>query len=547
MASRGAFVAGQAAESRRRHESGGVSPGASASSSGGPPTPLAEKAKVVAILMAGLLLLFLLRVGMSGRENENAGPGPGALGLGLGFAGTAFGLADDAVMEAAPSPDVSENNMADVAGLQPDLEPDELAEEEEDLPSPDAEQLAPGEIPGVPRSISLLDGRLSNAFQAPQTGARTRLELPRIFAFPGGAAADPGRQPRTVCVFTRTPRQDSLFGTNILAQFGSGDFRYEVMRSTDCQHQGTCASAEEARSHPSCDPDMMPTVHLLERIKNFQHERFEQVLSNGASLYDVLVATGDEFCRATNTTGRAHFRMYAGPNVVNPSRKTPVYLPLGPREEMTRVAPAEVRLVRQRRFVFNFLGSLTSFARKELLRQVRSRLGPVRKFVHVTAKWKKQLTRQNGYVPPAQYRAVLLNSVFTLCPQGHNPEAFRIFEACEAGSIPIVAMDRFYRRHECKAAYKPLIMQGAPFVFLESWEELPAFLAKMAKDPAKVQQMQIDTMEWYARFMRKVANNFETVLSLRFQDRMDQGKFTSTASIPSIEAYLDDPKYTKPL
>ena len=36
------------------------------------------------------------------------------------------------------------------------------------------------------------------------------------------------------------------------------------------------------------------------------------------------------------------------------------------------------------------------------------------------------------------YRDVLLSSVFTLCPTGHSPETFRLFEAAEAGSIPIV-------------------------------------------------------------------------------------------------------------
>ena len=37
--------------------------------------------------------------------------------------------------------------------------------------------------------------------------------------------------------------------------------------------------------------------------------------------------------------------------------------------------------------------------------------------------------------------SLLLDSTFTLCPAGHNPECYRMYEAAEAGSIPIVPLD----------------------------------------------------------------------------------------------------------
>ena len=40
------------------------------------------------------------------------------------------------------------------------------------------------------------------------------------------------------------------------------------------------------------------------------------------------------------------------------------------------------------------------------------------------------------------YASILMDSVFTLCAGGINPESFRLWEAIEAGSIPIVATDR---------------------------------------------------------------------------------------------------------
>ena len=35
----------------------------------------------------------------------------------------------------------------------------------------------------------------------------------------------------------------------------------------------------------------------------------------------------------------------------------------------------------------------------------------------------------------------MLNSIFAPCPSGHNPECFRLFEAMEAGCIPVAVMD----------------------------------------------------------------------------------------------------------
>ena len=404
-------------------------------------------------------------------------------------------------------------------------------------------------IPWV-KNVKLVFGNLTNAYRyRNRDKIYTRLDLPRIFPRDVKEWKKSIKTKTKVCVFTRTPRQDSLWRTNILSMFASGEYNYAIMRSTLCQHEGTCSSPEMARTHPECDPETMPTIHLLERIKNFQHERFEQVLTNGINYYDVLVATGDEFCRAKGTFNRAHFRNYWGPLVTNSSMRTPIYIPLGPREEFERVLPREVRLVKERRYLFNFLGSLTSMARRSLVRILRSPKlkASGKNFVHVVSKWSKKLTKMNGYVPPPQYKQVLLNSIFTLAPQGHSPEAFRIFEACEAGSIPIVVIDHHYRKHECKGSYMPLIRQGAPFVFLNSWQELPLFMEYISKDHKRLQQMQADVMAWYAEFMRKVATQFESILELRFHDRVDRGEYTSTAHLASLQAYLDDPKYVKSL
>lgn len=53
---------------------------------------------------------------------------------------------------------------------------------------------------------------------------------------------------------------------------------------------------------------------------------------------------------------------------------------------------------------------------------------------NLTAMWNDE---SNG-MATEQYRRALLESLFTLCPGGGNVESFRISEALEAGSIPII-------------------------------------------------------------------------------------------------------------
>lgn len=54
--------------------------------------------------------------------------------------------------------------------------------------------------------------------------------------------------------------------------------------------------------------------------------------------------------------------------------------------------------------------------------------GKERAFVHVTSGFAANASEAKNHLPPSAYRAVLLNSKFTLCPSGHNPESYRLFE-----------------------------------------------------------------------------------------------------------------------
>ena len=96
-----------------------------------------------------------------------------------------------------------------------------------------------------------------------------------------------------------------------------------------------------------------------------------------------------------------------------------------------------------------------------------------------------------------EYREVLLNSSFTLCPVGTADDNFRFWEAIEAGSIPILVprnksllleqsvLDLRGNR-DCPDSFQDVLRTNPPIVQLKSWDELPEFIESMTEHKIEV-------------------------------------------------------------
>lgn len=395
---------------------------------------------------------------------------------------------------------------------------------------------------------------------------KSSLDLPRIYQIDPESFFDKEMMKKRikVCFFNITPRQRSLFSTNAISMFATGLFNYISLEATECQYRGKCESMKEAQSHPHCDSTKDAMIIFNERHKELLHERFHRVLIHAKEYYDVVIVSGDEYCRAGKAYSKTDYRMYFSPKVISQNTlpevddllkdyldkgqrseslvdikdipwwkramntemsETPLYMPLGVREELGHILPGEIKLVYQRRYLFNFIGSLTSQTREGLKNTLSIiHIPNAEIFYHFAQNWTKIIREETGHILPSKYRQVLLNSTFTLCPDGHNPEAFRLYEACAAGSIPIVALGKVYQEHKCHHGLLPLIKSGAPFVFLNDWDELQPFLIKVHKNQELLQRMQVNVMEWYAKYMKTIAREFENRLLMRYNQRMKRLK-----------------------
>ena len=353
-----------------------------------------------------------------------------------------------------------------------------------------------------------------------------------------------------VCVIAQNQRQRSLFSRNIPYLAGSGAFSYVVVKPTPCQYQGTCRNADKAR-HPLCHPSM-PTLFVNSHMRCCGVSRFRKcqtMLSKG--LFDLGVITGDEYCEvkrgASGKTSHA-FRQYFDSSLTRrfstyfsssldkaaSARETslnlPHFLPLGPRYEFDRVeqafSPASLREV-----FFNFMGSATSPIRLDLAKTIETfrEANPSMKHkLQIASKWTTKIRPGEGYVMPGEYRRILLDTVFTLCPIGHNPEAYRIYEAIEAGSIPVLSLDLDQPKGACENAFHPFVDSHSPIPMLRNWKELPAFLLDAQSRPkGYLDSLQTNVTSWYKGFMHKFALELEAQVKEKWELRLRQSQIST--------------------
>ncbi|GBG30863.1 UDP-D-xylose:ribitol-5-phosphate beta1,4-xylosyltransferase [Hondaea fermentalgiana] len=228
-----------------------------------------------------------------------------------------------------------------------------------------------------------------------------------------------------VCVQGPNPRVSSLFVRNGLGIFGSQLEFVMAPMLRDQLSQFVASGAIRAAAVPAaetCDPSW-PRLNLA-----FQKGLTARTLATPGQTTFVV---GDEYCKCPSdlcggTSPKVPMRQYHSTSLSSG------YLPLGARFEFEPVSSDEIVVAAARTHVYNFAGALTSTSRKQLnaiLENAKNNpASPLsRGFVNVAPAWKKD-AMADTYVSPTAYRAALLDSMFTLCPAGTNPEAFRIYE-----------------------------------------------------------------------------------------------------------------------
>uniref|UniRef100_A0A7S2YJN5 RXYLT1 C-terminal domain-containing protein n=1 Tax=Entomoneis paludosa TaxID=265537 RepID=A0A7S2YJN5_9STRA len=321
----------------------------------------------------------------------------------------------------------------------------------------------------------------------------------------------------------------SIFMTDSISRFGSGRIQYNIYR-TAMRRLEPIRLLENKNTTLNLTSSGHPCILVSPYAKAAHKYRSQRAPTCH------FMTSNDEYCGRKGAQIRQYH--YAG--------SQQIYLPLGPRFDTwnglkklflidndgydDNATAAAVPKTSQRELVYNAVFSESTSESRKMLSSVLSResnetrtttanqtttttpssgkLVPYKAHVQISTQWTKKLS--NEHVSAVDYAQLLGNSMFTLSPTGHNPECFRIFEALEAGSIPVLALDDEYEQHKCRQSLG--LYRDAPMVWLKSWNEWPETLEKLMEDRSALDDRQEALQRWYQAFMRDAVQKFEDFL-----------------------------------
>ena len=322
----------------------------------------------------------------------------------------------------------------------------------------------------------------------------------------------------TIYIHDDDNENDSIFRTNALQRFGTGRLNYHVHGVIDECDNNSCNAQENIATD---DYSSASTSPCLAVSKNFSPTAYcDHATLRCRYPRCKTMIEADEYCKFT----MFDVRHYYSHNDTEPHK---IYLPLGPRLDswsalqlMAKSPDFVMKPPSSRRFAFNAIFTLETGRGRSIL---ASHLGNTKNHygnnsLPIYTAFSKRWTPWNAVkrvdenkLNPQTYMEVVLDSIFTLSPAGHNPECFRLHEAVEAGSIPVLIKEDLYSSSgDC---VEPLHhWQDAPIIVLNSWDEVSLMVDILLGHMAWLDQMQQDLREWYDGHMRKVVREFEDYL-----------------------------------
>ncbi|KPF82479.1 hypothetical protein IP70_20925 [alpha proteobacterium AAP38] len=137
-----------------------------------------------------------------------------------------------------------------------------------------------------------------------------------------------------------------------------------------------------------------------------------------------------------------------------------------------------------RPYTWSFMGGINKSSRKQMFDSMQAVPNGAH---HLTMGWMTE-----DALAPRDYRTVMDNSVFVPCPAGwSNLESYRVWEALEAGCIPLVERREGYD-------YFSLALGNHPLPTFDCWDQVPGFIAGL--DPSAVEGLRSTCSAWWKNY-----------------------------------------------
>ena len=232
---------------------------------------------------------------------------------------------------------------------------------------------------------------------------------------------------------------------------------------------------------PEADwPETSGAVFVFPARHNATHVR-EVTEALGKYRWAVIVGAGDEeFTFGWAKIRHRHASIWAmGARPGHGSQPVDVPLGSGYSPGFPELLRAGAALVTPGRLDVFFCGQDTHPRRHDAIAAARGAVPDNRRLVVPTSEFLADGTPEKGGMPRCDYAHAMTEAKFVLCPAGpESPDSFRLYEALEAGAIPIADGAT---QHGPVPGYWQYVFGGAvPFPVVGDWAELPAVLADLS-------------------------------------------------------------------
>lgn len=188
-------------------------------------------------------------------------------------------------------------------------------------------------------------------------------------------------------------------------------------------------------------------------------------------------------------------------------------MPLGYCNGMAR-GGRSIRRASERKYLWSFVGEVNKSSRPDMARALAS---AEPHFLYATDQPKGFAIRKSPdgklrSLGPSEFSGLLFDSAFSPCPMGNvNLECFRLYEALECGSIPIV-------EKRLSLDYFKNLLGDHPLPTVRSWPEARRVIGRLANDPAQIDALQDQCVAWWEGYKREYSAEVGEFLRTRSAD-----------------------------
>ena len=121
-------------------------------------------------------------------------------------------------------------------------------------------------------------------------------------------------------------------------------------------------------------------------------------------------------------------------------------------------------------------------------------------YCNVNSSWQSDDSLTTEY-----YKKILEQSIFIPCPKGNNSvDTFRLYEAIEAGSIPIVIKDKYWEN---------LFGPQNPLIQLDSWDNAANFIIKLSQEKEWLNNYPKKLSAWWEDYKNFLTNKIKSTIT----------------------------------